>query len=41
MKKLAILIVAALLPATPADAIVGGGTPQADGVARAVVTIVA
>ena len=40
MKKLAILIVAALLLATPADAIVGGGTPQADGVARAVVTIV-
>lgn len=40
MKKLATLIAAALLLATPAHAIVGGGTPQADGVARAVVTIV-
>src|SRR5207247_587387 len=34
------LIAAALLLATPAHAIVGGGTPQTDGVARAVVTIV-
>ncbi|MET4386755.1 hypothetical protein ABIB73_002504 [Bradyrhizobium sp. F1.4.3] len=40
MKKLATVIAAALLLATPAYAIVGGGTPQADGVARAVVTIV-
>ncbi|MCK1298990.1 MULTISPECIES: trypsin-like serine protease [unclassified Bradyrhizobium] len=41
MKKLATIITAALLLlATPAYAIVGGGTPQADGVARAVVTIV-
>ncbi|MET4262157.1 secreted trypsin-like serine protease [Bradyrhizobium sp. S3.12.5] len=40
MKKLVILTVAALTLATPAHAIVGGGTPQADGVARAVVTIV-
>ncbi|PSO34202.1 peptidase S1 [Bradyrhizobium sp. MOS002] len=40
MKKLATLITTALLLATPAYAIVGGGTPQADGVARAVVTIV-
>src|SRR5215467_1772726 len=40
MKKLATLVTAALLLATPAYAIVGGGTPQADGVARAVVTIV-
>ena len=40
MKKLATPIIAALLLATPAHAIVGGGTPQADGVARAVVTIV-
>lgn len=39
MKKLATLAVAALI-STPAHAIVGGGTPQADGVARAVVTIV-
>ncbi|WP_456841501.1 S1 family peptidase [Bradyrhizobium sp. USDA 4486] len=39
MMKLATPIIAALL-ATPAYAIVGGGTPQADGVARAVVTIV-
>lgn len=39
MKKLATFLAAALL-ATPAHAIVGGGTPQADGVARAVVTIV-
>ncbi|MBR0778023.1 trypsin-like serine protease [Bradyrhizobium diazoefficiens] len=31
---------AALLFASPAHAIVGGGTPQAEGVARAVVTIV-
>jgi hypothetical protein len=40
MKKPATLTIAALLLATPARAIVGGGTPQADGVARAVVTIV-
>ena len=40
MKKLATLVTVTLLLATPADAIVGGGTPQADGVARAVVTIV-
>lgn len=40
MKKLATFAIAALLLATPARAIVGGGTPQADGVARAVVTIV-
>lgn len=40
MKKLATLIVSALLLAAPAHAIVGGGTPQTDGIARAVVTIV-
>ncbi len=40
MKKPATLIIAALLLATPAYAIVGGGTPQTGGVARAVVTIV-
>jgi hypothetical protein len=40
MKKFATLITAALLFATPAHAIVGGGTPQMEGVARAVVTIV-
>src|ERR1700759_3538464 len=40
MKKLAILTTASLLFATSAHAIVGGGTPQAEGVARAVVTIV-
>lgn len=40
MKNVATLIAAALLFTTPAHAIVGGGTPQADGVARAVVTIV-
>src|SRR5438105_3392900 len=40
MKKLAIPTIAALLLAMPAHAIVGGGTPQSDGVARAVVTIV-
>ena len=39
MTKLVTLI-AALLLVNPAHAIVGGGTPQADGVARAVVTIV-
>lgn len=39
MKKLATLIISALL-ATPTYAVVGGGTPQTDGVARAVVTIV-
>src|SRR3954453_4121397 len=40
MKKLAMIIAAVALLVTPAHAIVGGGTPQADGVARAVVTIV-
>lgn len=40
MKKLATLILSALLLAAPAYAVVGGGTPQTDGVARAVVTIV-
>src|SRR3954468_17616856 len=40
MTQLLTLIAAVLLLATPAHAIVGGGTPQADGVARAVVTIV-
>ncbi|MGY4342186.1 hypothetical protein ACVWW3_007092 [Bradyrhizobium sp. LM2.9] len=35
MKKLATLITAALLLATPAYAIVGGGTPQTDGAAHA------
>jgi secreted trypsin-like serine protease len=40
MKNLVTLIIAAQLLAAPAQAIVGGGTPQADGVARAVVTIV-
>jgi secreted trypsin-like serine protease len=40
MKKTAKFVVAALLLTAPAHAIVGGGTPQADGVARAVVTIV-
>ena len=40
MKKLATLVLAVSLLATPARAIVGGGTPQADGVVRAVVTIV-
>lgn len=40
MKKLATLTLSALLLATPAYAIVGGGTPQTEGVARAIVTIV-
>ncbi|MBI5260825.1 MAG: trypsin-like serine protease [Bradyrhizobium sp.] len=41
MKTLSILFAAAaLLPAAPAHAIVGGGAPQAEGVARSVVTIV-
>ncbi|MFK4512064.1 trypsin-like serine protease [Bradyrhizobium daqingense] len=40
MKTIATFITAVLLLATPAHAIVGGGTPQADGVVRAVVTIV-
>lgn len=40
MKRLVTFIATALLLAAPAHAIVGGGTPQADGVARAVVTIV-
>ncbi|OAF02198.1 peptidase S1 [Bradyrhizobium centrolobii] len=40
MTKIATLIAAALLLTAPAHAIVGGGTPQAEGVARAVVTIV-
>jgi secreted trypsin-like serine protease len=39
MKKIPLLITALLL-AAPAHAIVGGGTPQAEGVARSVVTIV-
>ena len=34
------LIVALLLPASPAHAIVGGGAPSAEGVARSIVTIV-
>jgi secreted trypsin-like serine protease len=34
------LIVALLLPASPAHAIVGGGAPSVEGVARSVVTIV-
>lgn len=40
MKTIATFATVTLLLATPARAIVGGGTPQADGVARAVVTIV-
>ncbi|OAF15269.1 S1 family peptidase [Bradyrhizobium neotropicale] len=40
MTKFATFIAGALLLTTPAHAIVGGGTPQAEGVARAVVTIV-
>lgn len=41
MKRSSILFAAAaLLLAAPARAIVGGGTPQAEGVARSVVTIV-
>jgi secreted trypsin-like serine protease len=41
MKKTSIpLLIAALLLAAPARAIVGGGTPQTEGVARSVVTIV-
>ena len=40
MKAIATFIAAALLLATPARAIVNGGTPQTEGVARAVVTIV-
>ncbi|MGX4774642.1 S1 family peptidase [Bradyrhizobium guangdongense] len=40
MKKFVFLIAAALLPAVPGHAIVGGGIPQTEGVARAVVTIV-
>lgn len=40
MTKLASSLIALLLLAAPAQAIVGGGTPQAEGVARAVVTIV-
>ncbi|QIO31036.1 S1 family peptidase [Bradyrhizobium sp. 1(2017)] len=40
MKTIATFVTAAALLATPAHAIVGGGTPQAEGVARAVVTIV-
>ncbi|WP_257179279.1 MULTISPECIES: trypsin-like serine protease [Bradyrhizobium] len=40
MKKLATLVIVALLTVGSAHAIVGGGTPQADGVARAIVTIV-
>ena len=41
MKKTSILLlIAAPLLATPVHAIVGGGTPQAEGVARSIVTIV-
>jgi secreted trypsin-like serine protease len=40
MKTIATFIAAVLLIATPAQAIVGGGTPQAEGVGRAIVTIV-
>ena len=40
MKTIATFVTAAALLAAPAHAIVGGGTPQADGVARAIVTIV-
>jgi len=40
MKKFATVIAAVQLLATSAHAIVGGGTPQTDGVARAIVTIV-
>ena len=40
MKTIATFIAALLLFAAPAHAIVGGGTPQAEGVARAIVTIV-
>lgn len=40
MTKSAALVAAVLLLSTPAHAIVGGGTPQAEGVARAIVTIV-
>lgn len=40
MKTIATFATVTLLLAAPAHAIVGGGTPQADGVARAVVTIV-
>ncbi len=40
MKKISILFLAAALLTGPANAIVGGGTPQTEGVARSVVTIV-
>jgi secreted trypsin-like serine protease len=40
MKTIATFIAAVLLIVTPAQAIVGGGTPQAEGVAHAIVTIV-
>lgn len=41
MKKTSFLLAATLvLPAAPANAIVGGGTPQAEGVGSSVVTIV-
>jgi secreted trypsin-like serine protease len=41
MRKISVLFVAAaLLLATPSRAIVGGGTPQAEGVGRSIVTIV-
>nr|WP_246754226.1 trypsin-like serine protease [Bradyrhizobium diazoefficiens] len=40
MKTIATFATVTLMLAAPAHAIVGGGTPQADGVARAVVTIV-
>ena len=40
MRKISILGLAAWLCSAPAYAIVGGGTPQVDGIARAIVTIV-
>lgn len=40
MKTIATIVTTAALLGSPAHAIVGGGTPQADGVARAIVTIV-
>jgi secreted trypsin-like serine protease len=40
MKKIAILAAATWLASSPAHAIVGGGTPQADGIVRSIVTIV-
>lgn len=40
MKTIATIVTTAALLGSPAHAIVGGGAPQADGVARAIVTIV-